>query len=199
MSEENGGEVAEKTIPYTRFSEVVSERNSLRDQLAEVQKSAATYQEQASQADTLARTLADMQAEHAKAASLWDQERALLGAGLTSPEGQAVARSLYSLQPEDGRPALGDWLSGLTQDGAEVPAGLRAYLQPSATPAAPPAAPAAPKAPGSPAPPASPPGTGTGVTTDQIRAAKVRGQQTGDWSDFRALSQQHRAQQQSRA
>jgi len=197
----DGEEGAEKTIPYTRFSEVVTERNGLRDQLASMQTELGSLKEQAGRADGLATEIEAMQAAHGKATASWDQERALLGAGLTSPEGQAVARSLYGLQPEAGRPALGDWLSGLSQEGADVPAGLRAYLQPAAPAAAPAAEPAktAPRAPGAPPPPASPPGTGTGVTRDQIRAAKVKGTSTGDWADFKALSAQHRAQRTRRA
>ena len=66
----------------------------------------------------------------------WGRERALLSAGITSTEGQAVARALYHLQPEDSRPELGAWL--MTAAAAPPPA-LAPYLRGRSAPAAPPA------------------------------------------------------------
>jgi hypothetical protein len=83
----------------------------------------------------------------------WGRERALLSAGITSAEGQAVARALYHLQPEDGRPELGAWL---TTAAASPPPALAPYLRGPAAPAAPAPQAAAPT--NGATPPAPPPG-----------------------------------------
>ena len=82
----------------------------------------------------------------------WGRERALLSAGITSTEGQAVARALYHLQPEDSRPEVG---AGLMTAAATPPPALAPYLRGRSAPAAPPA-----PTNGS-APPAPPPGVPT--------------------------------------
>ena len=97
-------------------------------------------------------TLEAAAAEHATASEAWEaerssweaergawgSERALLSAGVTSAEGQAVARALYHLQPEADRGTLGDWLSTA---GTAPPPALAPYLRTAAAPAAPAAAP----------------------------------------------------------
>lgn len=83
----------------------------------------------------------------------WGRERALLSAGITSTEGQAVARALYHLQPEASRPELGDWL---TTAAASPPPALAPYLRGSA-----PAPGTAPTPTNGATPPTPPPGVPT--------------------------------------
>lgn len=97
----------------------------------------------------------------------WGSERALLSAGVTSTEGQAVARALYHLQPEADRGTLADWLSTAA---ATPPPALAPYLgRASSTPAAAPSI-----APTNGAtPPAPPPGVPT-ATKEPATPAQVQ-------------------------
>lgn len=92
-------------------------------------------------------------------------------------EGRQIARTLYGNLPEKDRPALGDWVAGLREKGAEVPRGLAPYLgaegsRPSFNP-------------NSDVDHGSPPGGA--VTTEQIEKATEEALRTGDWSKVEAL------------
>ena len=132
-----------------RAAEAVITELKGRDLAGTVSKLEVAAAEHVTAAEAFATERSGWEAERAG----WGRERALLSAGITSAEGQAVARALYHLQPEDGRPELGDWL---TAAAATPPPALAPYLRGPAAPAAAPAAPAAPT--NGATPPAPPPG-----------------------------------------
>lgn len=103
-------------VPYGRFNEVLQQRNELKAQWEQADvdglRSRATELEQALEAERSGRA----------------EDRALFGAGLTDPEGQAVARFLYGRLEEKPEGGMGAWLSSLSAEGAEVPKPLAPYM-----------------------------------------------------------------------
>jgi hypothetical protein len=183
----------ERTVPYSRFQELVSEKNALKAQLEAVGAEAKGHQERAATADTLAQQIKALKAEHEAQRQGWEQERTLFAAGITDPEGHAVARTLYQTLPEDKRPpSIKEWIGSLSAEGAAVPRGLAPYLPQAAKPAAESAPVEAPKhngtQPQTPRLSALAPSAPSGVTAEAIRAATLKGRQTGDWSDFKTLT-----------
>ena len=67
-----------------------------------------------------------------KKEATWLEERAALAHGLTDPEAQVVARTLYGQLAEKDRPAFGDWLGGLKADPTKAPRSLAPWLTPPA-------------------------------------------------------------------
>lgn len=130
----------------------------------------------------------------------WSAERSVYRAGITDPEGVAVATFLHGQLPAEGRPEIGDWISSVLADGGSIPRALAGYVQrPAAPPAAPPAPAAAPVAPPAVVPPAvtstgpAPTTTTTGAGASssgydesQIRAIRQEAARTGDLSKLRA-------------
>ncbi|MCB9681829.1 MAG: hypothetical protein H6733_10180 [Alphaproteobacteria bacterium] len=159
----------ERTIPYARFEEVYQTMIDLRGEVAGLR-------EVATERDKARAELATLQGQYT-------EDRALWGAGLTDPEGQDVARFLWSRVAEDARPegGIGAWLSGLRADGATPPKALAPYLGSGTTPAAPVTPnPSRGVVPG-PAP------VGEVLSAEQIRAVTEKAQRTGDWSEYDRL------------
>ena len=128
-----------------RAAEAVITELKGRDLAGTVSKLEVAAAEHVTAAEAFATERSGWEAERAE----WGRERALLSAGITSTEGQAVARALYQLHPEASRPELGAWL---TTAAAEPPPALAPYLRGTATTAAAPTNGAKPPAP----PPGSP-------------------------------------------
>jgi hypothetical protein len=151
-----------KDALVAQLADFRKERRGLRSRVAEIEKA---LDERTTSASALAGQLETLQAQHAEASSAWADERAMLGVGLTDPEGQAVARTLYGLQPEDSRPgSIADYLSGFQAEDAKVPAGLAPYLG-KAAPAQP-----------NPAPAQQEPAPSNGKATDALaKAARESG------------------------
>jgi hypothetical protein len=159
-------------VPYHRFKEVNDALKASKARLAELEASAG-------EVDTLRRKLEESKdANKAQIASL-GTHLAMADAGLTDPLGREVAQLVYSRQPEEGRPALVDWLRGLRAEGADVPAPLRPYLSAStATDAQ-----ASPRATGTTGKP--PPAAGN-VTAQAIAEAEATFRRTGDHAAYTA-------------
>lgn len=124
----NGGGAQEPgPIPYGRFQAVVQERNALQDRIAGLERTVQGLTEKGATADTLAAQLREAQQKHEAERSAWGTERAIVGAGITDPEGVEFARLAYErMKPgEDGKkPSITDWLG---QRDA-LPKAVRAYL-----------------------------------------------------------------------
>lgn len=192
MSEE-GGQEPEKTIPYSRFQEVVEQKNALKQELAASRTELQALSEKSATVDTLAGQIESLKAAHKAEIAGMVERMELMGAGITDDEGQTVARALYQAIPEKERPkTIGDYLGQFRGEGDDVPAppkALAAYLQPSANTAGP----------ETPAPrqglPRGPrPGTHTpaapNVTAEAMAAAREKAQRTGDWTEYQALRKQ---------
>jgi hypothetical protein len=148
MAENDGTLEPEAPAGSSRDAAVIEELKS-RDLAGTVSTLEATVAEHATAAEAWQTERAGWDAERSE----WGRERALLSAGITTSEGQAVARALYHLAPEDKRPPLGDWLASATE---APPPALAPYLRPTQSsarapangapaPAPPPGVPTAPK------------------------------------------------------
>ena len=125
----------------------------------------------------------------------WQSERAVYQAGITDPEGVAVATFLHGQLPAEGRPAIDKWLGKMRGEGGQIPRALAAYFPQPAAPA--PAASAAPAPAAAPQPkvtttapmPAqvtTSAGTqSAGYDEAQIRALRIEAQRTGNYEALR--------------
>lgn len=121
------GSGGEQMVPYSRLQQVIRERDEARAQIQ-----AAT-----DQVTPLQSRLQAIEAEHATA----QRSLAMHRAGLHSAEAHGIAEYLHGRLPEQGRPALDQWVSAIVADPASAPLAMRPYLQAATTPA--PAAPTA--------------------------------------------------------
>jgi len=184
-----GGGSTPEFVLYTRFQEVVREKQAAVAERDAARAEGKGWSERAATADTLAEQLrAEKDGRKADRAA-WDQERTLLGAGLADAESQAVALAIFGALPEEQRkPGVGPWLAGLRAEGATIPRGLQPYLgqqQPAAKPGGQSAG-------GGGLPRAiaggtQPPAATSGANAQAIRAAREQATKTGDWTAFNNL------------
>jgi hypothetical protein len=142
-----------------RLAEVIAERNSLRAAATE----GAAHKARADEA------VATLERERAA----WSEDRDLMRAGLIEDEARDVARMLWQRLPAEGRPKVGEWVSGMRAEGATVPRALAPYLT------APAGQPAVPKAPPPPAGTGQQPPSSAPVTGDALRAAREAWERAG--------------------
>jgi hypothetical protein len=123
----------------------------------------------------------------------WLDERAMFANGITDPEAIDVARTMYNRLPVENRPPFPDQMKAWRDAPDGAPKALRAYFPDVASATAGGGAKAETKAEtkakaASGAAPAGTPATGGNkYTPEQINAAVMRGQQTGDWSEYNAI------------
>lgn len=198
MADEQG-EGGKAPIPYDRFQQVVAEKNALNERVGALEKEARTYQERAATADTLAKQIEQIKAEHSKAASAWDRQRALIGAGIVDDEGIELADYYYGKVPEKDRPAMGDWIKAMREAPDKAPKALRTWLDtgpntepddidPDIEDKAPPKRETRPPRTQRTADPSGTQGARHTPTAEQVRAAREKAQKTGDWADFNRLA-----------
>jgi hypothetical protein len=191
VSDEAEAEVhTEAPVPYARFAESRAQLKAAKDEIRQRDSLLGEFKGKAESADA-ARTelaearaaLASLQAEAAARVESMQRDHldtvALLRAGIQDDEGIAVARTLYGMQPEDGRPAMPDWLAAFKAEGAVVPRPLQPYLAPPVV--------EAPKAPKAPAPNGRTPSATGNATDAAIKAERERFKKTGDSTSLKAL------------
>ena len=123
----NDGE--ERTVPMERFRAVVEAKNAGNLRIQELQEEVQKYAERAATADSLAKALEEGRAAWKTKETSYQEDMALLSSGLTDEEGRAVARTLYSRIPAEGRPkSLLEWIGSLREEGATLPRALVPYL-----------------------------------------------------------------------
>lgn len=89
---------------------------------------AAMVEREASAGEITAQLEAEKAGRAADLAS-WQDEGAMLSAGLVDTKGQAVARTLYSVEPEETRPAsFKEFVASWSAEGGAVPPGVAPYL-----------------------------------------------------------------------
>ena len=175
----NSGQPESKDIPYARFQEVVSERNSLKSQIESFQSRLETEV-----ASRLEKAKSDLESGWNQEKSAWQEERALLRAGLQDDEAMDAARFAWSRVPADARPegGISAWLTDIRENADKMPK----ILQPFFTQVQP-TQPTAPKLPG-PAATSGRPAVATGpVTPEAIKAAGEKARRTGDRTELDAL------------
>ena len=119
------GSTQDNRVPYSRFAEVVSERNSFAERLKTLEAQAAAPNERLT---SLEATAATLQAERDALAARVE----LMRHGIDDDDGAEVVRALYSRLPAENRPKLGDWLGALKADPTKMPKPLAPYLAPPA-------------------------------------------------------------------
>lgn len=167
----------EATVPYSRFSEVIRERNA--------------YQEKAAQAASLASALQEAQAKVGAVEASFQTFRTVASTlGQTDPEAVELVQWSYGRLPAENRPALDTWLQGVKADPAAAPLAIR-HLLPQAANQAP--APGAPPAPQPTSPRASPsavagaPASTPPVSDADVARVRAQCQRTGDWTAWKEL------------
>ena len=95
-------------VSYERFSEVNGAKRALSKEVEALRPKAA-------EADTLRARVAELEGQQAG----WQEERAILGAGVLDDPDEAIdlARTFHRRLPEADRPTLADWIRGLAADG----------------------------------------------------------------------------------
>jgi len=161
----------DKAALIATIAELRRERRDLRGKVEGYAQQLDTH---ATASTALNSQIESLKAEHAQKEAVWSDERAMLGAGLTDPEGQAVARALYGTLPDDGKPAsIAEYLQAFGAENAKVPAGLAPYLGSKAAPTPKPA-------------PAqrSAPAVGGNATDALLKAAR----ESGNWQELARLT-----------
>lgn len=179
----------ERTVPYATFQATNSKVKELETQLSTVQTELQAATERAATADTLAQTVAQLKEEHRARQVAWDEERSLLGAGVTDPEDVELVRFQFGRLPAEGKPkSVTDYVASLKAEGAAVPKALTHLF------GAPPVA-ADPPAGGKAAPPkptggsGKPPAAGEPVSVDALRTLRIEALRSGDWTAYNQASQ----------
>jgi hypothetical protein len=184
-----GGDPA--PVPYSRFKAVNAKYSEARTRIAELEAEVQTLTEKSATLDTVSSTFQ-------REKTSWAQERAglqerlgLSELGLTSQEGQTVAKSLFGALGEDARkdPTLIDQVKAWPEQPDEAPAGLRPYLGSGGEQG------------GGGSGGRRDPNKGTKVgggedaggevTADAIRAAREKAMKTGSWDEFDELVKRH--------
>lgn len=196
---DKGGQ-AREPVPYSRFSEVVQERNDLRDQLATVRGDAKKHEERAATADTLATQLETAKKTHASELDALRSDLALAERGIRSNEDRQLVRFYHGQAPEKDRPAIGDWFDGLQKDASKAPRGLGLLLEDLKKGGVGAAGAGTGKGgdegkkkdeggggkglPGSKDRDDTGRGSGSEVTGEELRQIRKKAQETGDWSEY---------------
>jgi hypothetical protein len=160
---DTGAETQVRTVPYERLQAVTRAKAEAEARAAELEARVAELTPASKRAETLAAQLADYE----RRAAAWTEERAILAAGISDPDGVDIARHAWSRVPADQRPEGG--LPAWLQSRDSLPRGVQAYMPAAAAAPVEPAAPPSPRLPAANtgAAPAVPHG-GARFTADQI-------------------------------
>lgn len=123
------GAAGDGFVPSSRLREETAARDAARAEVATLRTELETLKKGGS--SDLVKAQAELDGWRKKEAT-WLEERAALSHGLTDPEAQVVARTLYGQLAEKDRPAFGDWLGGLKADPTKAPRSLAPWLTPLA-------------------------------------------------------------------
>ena len=128
------GENTPGPVSYKRFDQVNRQRGELQRQVGELQRQVNDLEAARGNYDTLAQQLADLKASHETERGVWAREKTVMGAGITDPDGIAVANMFYERLPEEGRPDIGEWVSGFREDPSKAPKPLQPYFAEAPSP-----------------------------------------------------------------
>lgn len=184
-------------VPKARLDEALKKRRESLARVQELEEQLADLEKKAATAETLAKQLEEERGRNATLSQEWETERAVWAVGLTDTEGIEIARHLHSKLPEKDRPKMADWLGNFKTDPSKAPKALQPYLPQAEAPPETPKGqgpqggqrppPTTPNGGGArPVPPAQG-GAGAGsasYTAEQIRAIRERAQTTGDWKEY---------------
>jgi len=158
-------QAAEKTVPYSRFQEVVQARQTAEARVSELTTELEQSQAAAEGQATLAAQLEKLQGQLSTKDAEHGVSLALARVGLEG-EGAELAQWFHG-RLGDGAPPIAEWLQTVAEDRSQAPAALQAYL--GSSDAAPAPAPAAPADPGLPAVPVAAPVGAAPTAPDHVQ------------------------------
>lgn len=112
-------------VPRERLDQEIRKTTAANARISEMEAELAKLAPKAQQADTLTSQIADLQSQLDSERTGRQQDQAIYGAGFTDPD---LVRFEYGRLPEDGRPAMGEWLEGLRSAPDKAPATLQPFL-----------------------------------------------------------------------
>lgn len=179
-----GGGGGPAPIPYDRFKSVNDKYNSSKARIAELEAEVQSLTEKSATVDTLASTLKSKEEEWGKERAGFQERLGLSELGLTSKEGQTVARSLYNSLDEEARKDVSftDQVKAWKEKPEEAPAGMKPYLGVAGGEGGGSKRNANKGAGGD--------GGGSGpssVTLEALRAAREKAVKTGNWDEYDKL------------
>ena len=172
----------EEVVSRDVYRRVVTAKQGLETQVAELQSKVAELSEKTASVDTLMGEVEKYKTEAEQANTRFERFKTISSElGTTDPDAIEAVEWRYGKLEGDERPSIGDWLGQLKQEPDKAPTVLRPFLT-QEPPQQPPKQ--APKPRGGNGEPA---GGGATVTNAQLSAAREKATSTGDWSDYRAL------------
>ena len=178
-----GGGGEPKTIPYERFETAVREKQELATEVSRLKTEAQQFAEKAATAGTLASELETWEAKAAEAEGRFGRYKSIGSAlGTSDPDAIEAVEWQFGKLPEEGRPELDAWLTGLKEKPDDAPAVLRPWLKPADTTTTTTTRRQAVGGGG--------PGAGAGgaaITEAKIREVREKCVATGNWEPWKAL------------
>jgi hypothetical protein len=187
----SGGGEAPRPVAYENFQAVVTAKNGLEAQVAQLKGELQRATERGATVDALTTQLNEWKSKAEQAQGRFAAFTELSSAlGSTASDVIDAFDAKYKALPEANRPSRADWIGTLKSKPDEAPALLRPWLSAGGTGGG-----AAgggkgedkqpkPKVPGT---QGTPPGAAGQVTAEQVRAAREKGAKTGDWTAFKEL------------
>ena len=174
-------------VPYERFMSVVSKNGKLAHQLSLSKAEALTLSERGATVDTVTRELEVARTKIATMGADTDLNMALAERGFDA-DGRSIIKMLHGNLPEEERPTALAWVDGMKDDASARPKPLLGYFDAPVMETSPAATEAKkPKLPRASRHAASTTGPSSDVTADQLKAARVHGERTGDWTKSKDL------------
>ena len=174
-----------ETVPYHRLAETSDLLKATRKRARELEEEVTRLRPIGEQVATLTKDRDEWKTRYEADSAGWKEERSILGANVFDEPDEAIdlARTFHRRLPEADRPALADWIKGLSVEGATVPKALQPYLRKAAPAVVAPAVKvAAPKVEVNGKPPPSSPA----VDPKQLQAIRKEAQRTGNHTALRA-------------
>jgi len=176
------------TVPYSRFQQVVSEKGTLRAEVDSLKLEIQTLSERGATVDTVTRELEVARTKIATMGAETDLNMALAERGFDA-DGRSIIKMLHGNLPEEGRPSALAWVDGMKEDPTARPKPLLGYFDAQSVSASPetPAPKAKPKLPRASRHASTTTDPSSDVTAEQLKAARIHGEKTGDWSKSKEL------------
>lgn len=198
-----------------RFRDMATRRRNAEKRVLELENEIEQHRTTAEGAGALSKRVKELESELVTKTAAWEAEGVWRDAGLDDPEGREIAEHFYNKLPEKDRASRADVAKGWREAPAKAPKAVQAYIGESgkgggdakgdakaetkseakseakseggAGKAAGKAAPQ-PKSTTGTSPPATGPAATPGSDASALKAAKLKGATTGDWSEFKALA-----------
>lgn len=112
------------TVPYARFYQTNEKRKAALREVKELKSTIADLRGELGERDATIQGFSAVQDELSTLQaqqSDWALEKDIFGAGVTDADAVKFAKMAYGSMPEDGRPAVSDWLSEESRESLSAP------------------------------------------------------------------------------